>query len=138
MTSIKNYALCLAIFLVTTLARTSLNILLQYISKGDDLSFAEVRIFDLQHLCCSLLIALFRPDILCRLRPSSVLSYIHSLCHSFSLFLTEQKRLLLLVANLLGLRNSVVFLLAGVLYISFPMTCWMPVACRCFPWIPSQ
>lgn len=41
MTSIKNYALCLAIFLVTTLARTSLNILLQYISKGDDLSFAE-------------------------------------------------------------------------------------------------
>lgn len=42
MSSSRNFSLCLVIFLVTTLARGSQGILLQYVSKRYDKTFAEV------------------------------------------------------------------------------------------------
>ena len=55
-TSSKNYGLCLIVFLVTTLARSSLYILLQYTSKRYHQSFAEVRVLGSEFLSRKLIL----------------------------------------------------------------------------------
>jgi hypothetical protein len=77
-TSSKNYGLCLAVFLGSTLARSSFYNLLQYASKRYHLSFAVVRMFDLGCLSRVLILDTYRLGILCRSTPQSISSCLYS------------------------------------------------------------
>ncbi|KAJ8130307.1 hypothetical protein O1611_g3323 [Lasiodiplodia mahajangana] len=101
-----SFSLCLLIFLVTTLSKQSINVLLQYTSKKFNVSFAEAGyLFSIKAAVSLALYTIFIPGLL----------------H----LMTKKLGCSSSYANLFGLRLSIAMLLGGAILIGLSMKLWM-------------